>query len=336
MEGAKVAPDLTFAGPRRQFFNPASGIEADAVTQAIAWTAFPRPVQIASASDEERWALADQSRADQVEYCEWSVESDAAGKVTRITFTCEDREYWRILAESQPDTALALYRAHVSPQVQPTDLFTPAGRYIPANRWNANTATGAMHMIAAPNTIGAAIELTAGASVARARADGTPLTGARELILCGRYGDPERHSDPTIGEGVNALVRQGHVVSIANPPELAFESVSFAGWETPDGSDPADWWRFTRGADGRHVRGVVAAPEGSGLRAGDLRIDGRELAFGGQVADGIRIKVVGLAHRLGQITVDPLTGCLGDPPPAAGMAGPEAAAARPRARLRRI
>ncbi|RVJ72530.1 hypothetical protein [Sinorhizobium medicae] len=322
-------PNTTFAGPRDQFFNPAEGVDTDAVTRDVSWTAFPRPLSIIAASDEERWRLAEESRSEQVEYCEWSTSRDVNGKVIRITFTCEDRYYFQTLFRHQPETVLALYRDHVSPEVQIADLVNPSGEYIFANRWNANTSTGAMHMIGQPNTIGAAIELAAGASIVRANTDGSLKTGARELILCGRYGDVERHSDPTIGEAVNELTRAGHSVSIANPPELSFESISFAGWETPDGSPPERCWRYTRGRSGHYVRGVLEAPADKGFVVGDIKINEQEIRFGGQVADTIRIKVTGLAHLLGKAEIRPLRGCLGDPAPMGGVSG-VAEGSRPR------
>lgn len=46
----------------------------------------------------------------QDEYCEWSVERNAQGKVTRVMFTCEGPEYWTCLAEKQPETVLQVGR----------------------------------------------------------------------------------------------------------------------------------------------------------------------------------------------------------------------------------
>lgn len=314
LSDAQIPPQLPFGGTRNQFFNPGTeDIAGDAVTKSVGWTAFPREVQITSSSDEERWRRADNSRGVQVEYCEWSVERNAGDKVTRITFTCEDREYWTTLAESDADLALEIYREHVSPNVTKKDLFNADGTYIQKNIWNNSATSGAMHMIARPNTIDAAVELAAGASVVRARPDGTLLTGARELITCGRYGARDRHSDPTIGEDVNELARAAHFVSLADPVQLAFESISFQGWKTPDNSNAADYWTYTRGEEGHEVRGVLEVPGDKEFVVGDMKINGEEIYYGGQVADFIRIKIVGLAHKLGQASIDIVGGCIGDP-----------------------
>ena len=44
----------------------------------------------------------------QDEYCEWSVTRNADGKITKVMFTTEGPEYWTYLAETQPETVLAV------------------------------------------------------------------------------------------------------------------------------------------------------------------------------------------------------------------------------------
>src|SRR5215217_2247349 len=69
--------------PRAQYYNAVkTDTAADAQTKEIAWTAFPRQIQITSISDQQRWQRADATRGVQDEYCEWSVERDDAGKLT--------------------------------------------------------------------------------------------------------------------------------------------------------------------------------------------------------------------------------------------------------------
>lgn len=306
-------------GPRLQFFNPTkTEIADDAVTQSIAWTAFPRQVQVSSISDRQRWRRADSSRDLQDEYCEWSVTRDtASGKITRVTFTCEGPEYWEFLAATAPDKVLALYREFVSPEVQPEDLFDSEGTYNRRNRWNNSTTAGVMHLIQRANTLGAEIELAGGATVRRVLA-GQELTGAQELIECGRYGEPERHSDPKIGAEVNALARQRADITLNNPVGLYFDDLSVAGWETPDAADARQFWRFLRGRDGFFVRAAFEVPPERGYTVSDIRINGREIQFGAQIADFITIRLVGLATRIGQSTVEPMTGCRARRPPGGG------------------
>ena len=308
---------LTNFGPRPQFFNPrVSPPDADAVERDIEWSAFPRIVQLQSSTDKQRWRTADNSRDRQDEYCEWSVTRDPeSDKIVRVTFTSEGPEYWKYLARVQPDTVLALYRQHVSPQVEPADLF-PQGRYEPRNRWNSTTVDGAMHLIQRNNTLTAEIELAAAASIVRA-VGAQPVTDAQQLIECGAYGQAERHSDPFIGSIVNELARARADVTLTNPVGLYIAGLSVAGWRTPDDSDPLDYWTITRGTKEKALRAVYEVPAGRGFVVGDIRIGNRTIDFGAQIADFITIKLTGLATRIGKSTVQPVQGCVAQ----AGLAG---------------
>jgi hypothetical protein len=310
-EAARGRPEeLDFDGPRAQFYNPLK-IETDADAQAldITWTAFPRNVRLAAVSDTQRWRRADSSRDLQDEYCEWSVERDpVTDKITRIAFTCEGPEYWSFLANTAPETVVTLYRQFVSPTVRHEDLFLPNGRYNPRNRFNATTVAGAMHLIQPNNTLTAEIELAAGSSVVR-EIGGRLLDDEQELIRCGQYGDPDRHSDPHIGAVVNSLTRQKADVTLENPVGLYFAGLSMAGWAGPDGADLSDLWRIVRGTPEKPVRAVLEVPPERGFVVGDITIDGRPIIFGGQVADFISMKLTGVGTRFGRSTVLPMTGC---------------------------
>lgn len=297
-------------GPRLQFFNATqTEIQPDAAELPIFWTAFPRQVQAGSMSDRQRWRRADASRDLQDEYCEWSVTRDSlSNKIVRVTFTCEGPEYWEFLAETAPGRVLALYQELVGPQVRREDLFDEDGVYNPLNRWNNSTSRGVVHLIQRSNTLGAEIELAGGATVRRV-IDGRELTTAQELIECGGYGAPGRHSDPHIGAEVNGLARQRADITLKNPVGLYFHDLSVSGWEAPDGSNPKDFWRFVRGRDGFFVRAVYEVPPELGFTVGDIRINGRPIEFGAQIADFITIQLIGVAHRFGQSTVEPMTGC---------------------------
>ncbi|HEY0050088.1 MAG TPA: hypothetical protein VGB68_12415 [Pyrinomonadaceae bacterium] len=310
-EAAAGFPDsFEFDAPRAQFYNPTK-VETgeDAQTAVISWTAFPRNVTVTSVSDLQRWRRAEASRDRQDEYCEWSVERDAeTDKITRVSFTCEGPEYWDFLANTTPEVALALYQEFISPEVRMEDLFGADGRYNRRNRWNDSTTGGAMHLIQQNNTLGAEIELAGGASVVR-EIDGRILTGEDELIRCGRYGGVERHSDPHIGAIVNSVTRQKADVTLGNPVGLYLNDLNVAGWETPDGSDPKSFWKYVRGTGEFPVRAVFEVPAERGYTVGDIKIGGREIAFGAQIVDFITIKLVGVGTRFGQSTVKPMTGC---------------------------
>ena len=298
-------------GPRTQFFNAARiAPDADAVTEDISWPAFPRQVQIGSIGDVARWRRADSTRMVQDEYCEWSIRRDGAGRIVRIDFTCEGPEYWAFLAQVNPEKALALYREHVNPAVAMRDIY-PRGSYDPHNRWNVSTSEGAMHLIQPSNSLHAEIELAGGASIVRLDAYGVPREGAAELIACGRYGAPERHSDPHIGDRVNAHARAKADITLANPVGLYIDGVDLDDLAPPHG-DAADLFTYTRGSAGHPVRMVAQAPEGAGFVLGEVLSRGRPIEYGGQIADRIRIKLTGLVTRVGRTTGAPVQGCVGD------------------------
>ncbi len=299
-----------FDAPRPHFFNPLTDPPAaDAVERDISWKAFPRIVELESGSDVERWTTADGSRDVQDEYCEWSVTRDnATQKITRVTFTSEGPEYWQFLAAVNFPKVVELYKTHVNPAAQASDLVDSQGRYNPRNRWNQDARRGAMHLIQQNNTLGAEIELAAGATNIRRR-NGQILTDEQELIKCAKYGARERHSDPHIGAEVNALARSNSAITLANPIGLCIADLSTAGWVTPDGSDPKSYWTITRGTANKALRAVYAVPAAANFTVSDITINGRPIQFGAQIADFITIKLTGLATRIGQVQIPPLDGC---------------------------
>ncbi|CAG8845795.1 1149_t:CDS:1, partial [Racocetra persica] len=67
-----------------QYYNPKTVITSeDAIETNIVWTAFPKGVKKKAITDTERWKIADSSREDQDEYCEWSVERGIDGKIVK-------------------------------------------------------------------------------------------------------------------------------------------------------------------------------------------------------------------------------------------------------------
>jgi hypothetical protein len=309
-EAGAGRPDLfDFDAPRPRFFNPIANDPGNsAVEKDIVWSAFPRLVALDSATDEERWRTADSSRDVQDEYCEWSVTRLGDGRINRVTFTCEGPEYWEFLAATKPAAVLALYQQHVDRSVVRNDLFGSDGRYNTRNKWNNSTARGAMHLIQVNNSLSAEIELAAGSSNVRSR-NGTVLTDSHDLILCGGYGQAERHSDPTIGAEVNALARANADLTLANPVGIYFANLSTAGWATPDQSDPASFFKITRGTAQKPVRAIYEVPAGRNFAVGDITINGRPIRFGAQIVDFITMKLTGLAARIGASVHPPIAGC---------------------------
>lgn len=265
----------------------------------------------------------------QDEYCEWFAHRDDDGRIARLTFTSEGPEYWQYLAsgtraffeDGDPRSEIAegdlelvaeLYAEHVDAAVKPEDLVWPddivafsarqqrwflyarAGTYNPFNRWN--TTDGAMHLTHPANTLGAEINLAARAAVVRTAADDTPITDQEELICCSGYGDVNRSSDPSIGAGVNGLVRGGMSISLADPVGLYIAGVNIGAFEGPNGEDLSGAWKVNRGVEEqRMILRATFTVADLGLTVDQVRARGEQIAFGGQVADEIQMVLTGLA-----------------------------------------
>jgi hypothetical protein len=192
------------------------------------------------------------------------------------------------------------------------DLFTATGAYNPLNKWN--TGNGAMHLIQQNNTLGAEINIAAFATIKRKHPDGSVITDADELIRCAGFGQPGRASDPHIGDIVNGLARQGYSITIKNPIGLYIKSIDLTGFSKPDGSPiTPKYFKITRGSMGQGLRGVFKVPAGEksgghSFTVSDITIGGVKIAFGGQIAKRISIKLTGVAVEKGRIN-NPSFGC---------------------------
>jgi len=288
-----------FTGDFPQFYNPTVEDTPAGLTLAtIAWPAFPARVLREKGPGAARWELADGSRDVQDEYCEWSVERGDDGKITRITFTTEVPEYWEHVAQNDPDLLLELYHQFVDPSVDLDDLFrvdlddpSDGRKYAPRNRWNTSTEGRLAHLVQGSNALKAAIQLVAQATILRERDDGTPVTDRQELVVCGGLGEPFRNSDPQIAEIVNDAAGLGNEITLLDPVGLYLDDLQSAGMETLDGADAAEFWRVERGAPDHAVRASFAVPEDRGYVVGDIKLHGRPITRGAQVADEVRIRI---------------------------------------------
>ncbi len=316
-----------------QFYNPKKTLATlPEATKEISWIGFPRLIDAANPGDKRSaWKLAEipvRGERPQDEYLEWFV-TKQGGKVTRIDFTCEGPEYWEALAQGYPqiytaprasgglggtkktnaagdkNLLLSLYRKYISPQVQLIDLFDTRGNYNRHNKWN--TTNGAMHLNQGNNTLGAEINIAAQATIKRIDA-GRLLTGEDELILCARYGQAGRASDPHIGSEVNALARQGYSITLQNPVGLYIAGLPDAsGWLTPDGANAVDFWTIARGTKYMILRATFEVPEGRNYVVGDIQIGGDPIEYGGQIADSMLVKLTGIAFGQGGTNNQPVS-----------------------------
>lgn len=280
-----------FASKFPQFYDPiASETPAQLAPAGIVWSAFPATLRAKGLTSEARWRLADSSRDHQDEYCEWTATRDGDGNIRAVTFTTEIPEYWSHIGETEPELLLELYRRWASDEVTRDDLFDD-GVYRRNNKWNDADSAGVVHLRQSSNTMLAAIQLVADSTILRQRADGTPVTDRQELVRCGRLGEPLRNSDPQIAEVVNDAASMGAEVTLSDPLGLYLDGLQAAGIEAPDGADAADFWTVERGTAEFAVRAVFTVPAERGYTVADLRIAGRPVTFGGQVADKVRVRI---------------------------------------------
>lgn len=280
-------------------YNPIDNGGSAPATKDIEWTAFPKTISDSAPTPEIGWQFADRSRDNQEEYCEWEV-ARIGTKIDRVTFTCETEDYYTFLANEAPEKLLALYHKHVSPEVRLSDLIVDGG-YMPQNKWNYPQVAGArgiiMHMAQTNNSFGAAVNLSAVASWPRVDEAGNPITGEQPLIACRAFGVAGRHSDPHIGAQVNEFVRGGNEISFADPIGLYIHQIDTSEWKTPDGKPASEWIHVVRGTAEHRLRIVVRSPDGSPFSVSDLKISGKNVRFGGQIAEKIKIRIRAMARK---------------------------------------
>jgi hypothetical protein len=322
-----------------QYYNPlTTDIPTGAKGAAIQWTAFPNRILInyPNVGQSTQWKYADEGppavdnygpggpRGWQDEYAEWSVTRNAEGKIIKVMFTCENREYWYTLWETDPNVVLRHYQQLVGLQVKLEDLYlrdnngnpvidpaTDRPAYDDRNQWNSTTTQGAVHLISNPNALSAEIFLAGQGTVLRKDGSGNPITDKNQLINCSRYGTPNRNSDPTIGAIVNSLVRgaggldTGVQISLENPVGLYIQTPSFDTYQlplsAPADAQPEDFWRIVRGRkrqDGEPIdyilHAVYEVPAELGFTVSDITIDGFNIDYGAQISQTFQIALAGL------------------------------------------
>ena len=284
------------AGEFAQFFDPtATDVGPDEMVPAITWIAFPATLLEGATSQRQRWAAADASRTVQDEYCEWGVERDGDGVLTRVTFTTEVPEYFQHLAARDEDRLLETYHELVGPHVTLDDLVA-GGAYRPDNVHNNSTTGRPAHLMQRTNTLVAAVTLAAEATVLRRDAAGNPVTSAMALVRCGGLGEPRRNSDPQIAAAVNDAAATGAEVSLQDPLGLYIDGLLVGGLARPDGGDPAEFWTIERGTAEHAVRASYSVPPDLDFRLGDVTMDGRPIRFGAQLADRVVVRLTGLVR----------------------------------------
>ena len=90
------------------------------------------------------------------------------------------------------------------------------------------------------------------------------------------------------------MSRAGWCVATDDAPGPYMIDWDDTGWERPDGKPVGDHWRIVRGTPGAALRLEYEVPASEGYAVSDIRIGGRPIRWGGQLAEHI---VVG-AHTI--------------------------------------
>jgi hypothetical protein len=267
--------------PGSRWFDPLR-VDADVITvRQLSWIGFPRESLVVDHRDDRATAFAEaEDRAQQHEYFEWHTFRGDDGRVEKVVFVTESPEYWTTLAEYEPHVMVTRYQELVSPDVQKADLFVD-GVYDPFNRWN--TQDGIVHFVgqAPVNSLGAAIGLAKGG------AGNTNLPDNYDMVAAGAP-----HSvDDYLPIDVGAVMRKGQFVTVHDPAGLYIDGWDDTGWTKPDGSPVGDYWRIVRGRPGAVLRLEYEVPHEEGFVVGDIRIGGRPITSGGQLAEHISVSL---------------------------------------------
>jgi hypothetical protein len=260
-------------------------VDAEVVSvRSLSWIGFPRASLTFDWRDNRALAFADAEelsgeagfRPRQFEYFEWFTTRDTTGKVTKVTFSTETPEYWGKLAEADWRCVEALYQKHVDPSVQWDELTNADGTYDPANRWT--TVDGIMHFVNGINTLSAAIGLAKSGAAAVV----TEPVAKDNFEICPVS---QNAADDYITREVAALGRSGFDITVHDPVGLYIDGWDDTGWTKPDGTPVGDYWTITRGRPGAVLRLEYEVPPGEGFQVGDIRIGGRPVVHGGQLAE---------------------------------------------------
>lgn len=276
-------------------FYDASEVDVNvAAERSLVWMAFPRQVLVDRRDDRRAaFSFADSdvaTRDPQNEYCEWHVTRNAAGKITKVVFVTESPEYWNQLWQVNPAVVVDLYAALLGTAVVEGDLRVggPGSAYNKFNQFN--TTDGIVHLIQSINTLSAALGLAQGSINTGAARDNyeTAPPGLRTSV------------DPRVKFDVGALARKPLSITLREPIGLYITGYDDTGWTKPDGSPVDNYWSIVRGSPGQILRLEYQVPPGPGFVVGDIRIGGRSIEWGGQIAEHVTVTIAGIAGVRGR------------------------------------
>lgn len=277
-------PSVIAGNPRGEFFDPSDSNLDVAGERHLTWMGFPRAWMTVDSRDNRAFAFSRcEDREVQEEYLEWHVTKRADGTITKVVLVTETPEYWTELALADRATLFALYRSLVGPAVTEAELFNgPSGKYNPRNVWN--TERGIVHYIQRINTLGVAVRL------AKKSVNTDPALDNFEVPL-----SQKTSADPRVALDVGALARRGLSVTLREPVGLYMTDWDDTGWTKPNGRPVGNYWNVRRGVVGAALRLEYQVPASEGFAVGEIRIGGRPIDFGGQIAEHVTVMVGGVA-----------------------------------------
>jgi len=267
-----------------EFFDQSEWNVDVAGERMLVWMGFPRTQMVVASRDDRQAAfVAGEDRELQNEYLEWRAVRNGAQKITKVVFVTETPEYWEQIAAFDRARLVALYQDLVDPAVAEADLFS-GGTYNRRNRWN--TTDGIVHYIQSINTLDAALGLVQGSVNSGGIRDNYEASMSYETS-----------ADPRVALDVGMLARKGLSLAFREPIGLYMVDWDDTGWTKPDGSPVDDYWTVRRGHAGAALRLEYEVPPGSGFIVGDIRIGGRRIKTGGEIAEHITVAAGAIAGR---------------------------------------
>jgi hypothetical protein len=268
-----------------EFYN-ASKVDVNvAGHRSLVWMAFPRSVLMPDRDNRlQAYSLAEDRDAED-EYCEWCVTRNDVGKITKVVFVTESPEYWEELWKVDRNRVVELYKSLLGePSVVEADLHDATGNYVRRNKWNDTGSKGIVHLIQIANTLGAAIGIAQNVRESNKIMDNFEKVGLGNTSV-----------DPRVDLDVNVLVRKGLSVTLLDPIALYIADWDDTGWTKPNGKPVGNYWKIVRGKPGQVLRLEYEVPKKEGFVVGDIRIGGRPIEWGGQIAEHVSVTIVGTA-----------------------------------------
>ena len=99
---------------------------------------------------------------------------------------------------------------------------------------------------------------------------------------------------------VGSLARKSLAITFEEPIGLYIAGYDDTGFSKPNGAPVGNYWSIVRGVPGRILRLEYEVPPGQGFVVGDIRIGGRPIEWGSQLAEHVTCRIGGIAGSTGR------------------------------------